>query len=371
MSLNYARLYGAAMKAHALLPYTFARGFAFPPLRISVMTTYRCNLRCRMCFQREWHRRHGSEGELDFDEMIAVIDQTPRWTLLTWTGGEPLVRPDMLEILRYAARRNPCNLLTNATLLDDEAIATLVDSRVRLVGVSVDGIDAGHDAIRGRAGCFRQTVTAIRRLQDYKLRSRCRFPLLDIKTMILPENLTQLPQVADLAVRLRADFLTLSLPFGNLQFSPCAQQDLAAIAEPVRVDAEMDEALLRRQLQLIYDSQPHLRLRIYPAVDVDEVVRYFQNRVDLRRYRRCMLPWSHAWVSPTGQLFPCLSYEIGNLRSAGLKQLWNHERFRAFRREVKRWGLVPSCVGCCYMEQKRRRLDRHHPSHRDGTSPYR
>lgn len=352
MPLNYARLYGAFMKAHALLPYTFARGYAFPPLRISLMVTYKCNLGCKMCFQREWHRQHKDQEELGFDEIVQVIEQTPRFTLLTWSGGEPFVRPDMVDILRYAARRNPCNLLTNATLLDEEAIKTIVESGIRVVGISVDGAGKVHDAIRGRQGCFEKTVTAIRQLQDYKLKSRRRFPLLDIKAMILPDNLSELPEILNLAVRLEADFLTLSLPFGDLQFAPCAQQDLAALIKPVRIEAEIDEDFLRRQLRHVYNSRPPLHLRFYPAVDIDEAVRYYRNQVDLCRYRPCSFPWSHAWISPTGQVFPCLSYEIGNIRTATLRQLWNHERFRAFRQEIKRRGLVPSCVGCCYMEQK-------------------
>ncbi len=354
MSLNYSQLYNAFMSAHALLPYTFGNGYAFPPLRISFMVTYKCNLHCQMCFQREWRSQHKSENELSFDEIIHVIEQTPRVTLLTWTGGEPFVRPDMVEIIRYAARRNPCNILTNATRLDAEAVQTIVESGVRLVGISIDGIDEVHDAIRGRRGCFQETLSGIRRIQDYKERRNSRFPLVDIKTMILPNNVFQLRQILDVALQVGADFFTLSLPFSDLQFSPYPRQELAAIMEPVQTRETIDTDLLLQQLHYINENRQRIFIRFYPSIDSEEVIHYYRNQVDLAGYKPCRLPWSHLWISPTGQVFPCLSYEIGNIRTSRPSQLWNNERFRAFRQAIKHEGVVPSCVGCCYLEQQRK-----------------
>ena len=354
MTLDYSKIYSAAMRAHAAVPYAFAGGRAFAPLRISLMLTYKCNHRCDFCFQDGWRRNQSHGQELSYREVVGVIEQTPRHTLLTLSGGEPFVRRDMTDIVRYAARRNPCNILTTATLLDDEAVEAVVESGVKLVGISIDGVGDKHDALRGRAGFFRRTVEGIRRLQGFKDRRGKRFPLVDVKTMILPQNIGELRKVLDLAVELRADFFTLALPFGDLPFSPFARDELRSIAQPFRTQDAVDVEFLLSELRSMEARRPPLRLRFYPGLDGRGVSDYYRNAFDSSSFRPCSFPWSHLWISPTGQVFPCLSYEIGNVRRNSLKELQNNQRFRAFRREIKRRGVAPSCVGCCYLERKGR-----------------
>lgn len=350
MPINFSKLYDTAMKMHAQIPYNFFNGYAFPPLRISFMVTYRCNLNCQMCFQRNYRYQNPDKGELSFDAIKKIIDQTPPYTLFTWTGGEPFVRKDMIDILQYASSRNPCNVLTNASLLDEEKIKVIVDSKVKLLGISIDGIGMEHDKIRGRKGCFKETLEAIRTLQTYKRKKQSRFPLLDIKTMILAENIGQMQKIVDLAIQLKADFLTLSFPFGNYPFNPVAEQKLSKFTE----HSEEEEVNIQQFLnciKLLDMKNSPLRLRLYPDIELENHKEF--SFMDLSQYQPCKIPWSHLWISPSGDVFPCLPYEIGNLCRNDLKTLWNNRPFQSFRQMIKDKATVPGCVGCCYLKQYR------------------
>jgi radical SAM protein with 4Fe4S-binding SPASM domain len=64
----------------------------------------------------------------------------------------------------------------------------------------------------------------------------------------------------------------------------------------------------------------------------------------------CTAVWSVMHVGPHGDVFPCYSYNMGNVREMTVQQIWNGERYRDFRRELKAAGVFPGCVGCCVMK---------------------
>ena len=63
-----------------------------------------------------------SESELNTKEVINIIRDLPRISLITFTGGEPTTRRDLFEILTYASKKNKIHLVTNGTLLNQEKV---------------------------------------------------------------------------------------------------------------------------------------------------------------------------------------------------------------------------------------------------------
>jgi AdoMet-dependent heme synthase len=132
------------------------------PVKVSIDITSRCNLSCAHCRNSS---RDATE-ELTFEEIRAVLDdlarqQVPRIGL---SGGEPFIRADAPEIIRYAARHAAGRVFvsTNGTLVDDSLLRELEPARSRLtVKISLDGPRDIHDAIRGRAGAFDAASNAI------------------------------------------------------------------------------------------------------------------------------------------------------------------------------------------------------------------
>jgi MoaA/NifB/PqqE/SkfB family radical SAM enzyme len=102
--------------------------------------------------------------ELDTDEARRVIDQLNEAGLkqLLFVGGEPLVRPDLLELVRYASQSFIVAINTNAFSLDRTMAVELKEAGVSQVRISIDGADARtHDLLR-RAGSFTRAIEAVK-----------------------------------------------------------------------------------------------------------------------------------------------------------------------------------------------------------------
>src|SRR3990170_2515996 len=125
--------------------------------------TRSCNLLCSHC--RASAHKGGYEGELTTEECFRVIDQILEVgkPMIILTGGEPLLRPDVLEIGKYAADRGLRVVMgTNGTLLNEEMAAKLKAIPVACVGVSLDFPNAArHDDFRCKVGTFDAAMSGI------------------------------------------------------------------------------------------------------------------------------------------------------------------------------------------------------------------
>jgi MoaA/NifB/PqqE/SkfB family radical SAM enzyme len=351
--MDFSSLYRKLLGAHSLLPRLAASASALPVLNVSLELTHRCNLRCRMCFQA---KSATASGELTTDEVKTLIDGLPPWAITTLTGGEPFMRADFREILAHALKRGKCNILTNGELVTDADIEMFVGKGLLLAGVSIDGLGATHNGIRNKPGLFDKATAVIRKTAELKKRKGARFPLLDVKTVILKENLGELAQIAELADSLGADYFSLSLPkLSDRQFNEPYYGDLEkdifahAPLPPEALDARSLE-VLRSQLALIRSRRGAAKLRFYPyeMMNGAALEAYYSGGLRASCFKPCGVPWSLACVSPYGDVFPCLSYRAGNVRDASFAQIWNGEKFRAFRARLDKKKLDPCCVGCCY-----------------------
>lgn len=141
-------------------------------------STRACNLRCRHCY-------HGATATPAADELTTaearqLIDRLADFgvPVLLFSGGEPLLRPDLLELGRYAVDRGlRAAISSNGTLIDDEAAAGIAAAGFSYVGISLDGTEAVHDDLRGMAGAFAATVAGLRRCAEAGLRTGVRLTL--------------------------------------------------------------------------------------------------------------------------------------------------------------------------------------------------
>ncbi len=131
-----------------------------PPRVLAWEVTRRCPLKCRHCRAAAADVAYG--GELSTDECRRVIDSLSR-TMIIWTGGEPMSRPDIEELVSYATSRGlrsvmaPCGMLVT-----DERLAALKNAGVMALSFSLDGPDAkSHDSFRGVEGAYESVTRAM------------------------------------------------------------------------------------------------------------------------------------------------------------------------------------------------------------------
>ena len=123
----------------------------FKPYLVALNLTKRCNLKCDHCYLDATTKAGGGSDELSTEECYRLIDQIAevnKGCLLVITGGEPLVRPDILDIARHAVAQGFMVVFgTNGMLINDRLARELVEIGVMGMGISIDSLDAGkHDA---------------------------------------------------------------------------------------------------------------------------------------------------------------------------------------------------------------------------------
>jgi len=123
----------------------------------------RCNLRCAHCYSQSGDQ--DCPNELSHADGRRLIDDLADFgaPVLLFSGGEPLLRPDIFELIQYAASRKMRAVVsTNGTLITPDVAARLKDAGLSYVGISLDGMEATNDRFRGVKGAFRMALDGVR-----------------------------------------------------------------------------------------------------------------------------------------------------------------------------------------------------------------
>ncbi|MFW9990394.1 MAG: radical SAM/SPASM domain-containing protein [Candidatus Odinarchaeota archaeon] len=138
------------------------------PVAMTFAVTYKCQCTCKHCSAGR-HLRHDLR-ELSTKEAKALIDQSQNLgvSLIAFTGGEPLLRDDIYELISYVDKRKALPILfTNGLLLTEENIDKLVKAGLYSLFISIDSpIPEEHNKLRGLAGLFESAIQGIKRMQS-------------------------------------------------------------------------------------------------------------------------------------------------------------------------------------------------------------
>lgn len=154
--------------------------------------TRACNLKCIHCYARAV--AHSEEKELTHEQGLALLDDLAEFgvPVVLFSGGEPLVRPDLVELARHAVNRGMRAVIsTNGTLISRDKAKELKEIGLSYVGVSLDGLEDVNDRFRGKRGAFRDAIAGIRHCREVGLKVGLRFT---INRM----NMSEIPRIFDL-----------------------------------------------------------------------------------------------------------------------------------------------------------------------------
>ncbi|MDP3104705.1 MAG: radical SAM protein [Candidatus Methanoperedens sp.] len=182
------------------------------PVIVSWEITKACNLKCSHCASMV------SEGrELDTDEALALIDHMHKQGvfILSFSGGEPFIRPDFFTLLERAREKGiEIGVTTNGTLLDENIVKRLSSFAPFNVHISIDGIGEVHDYFRNRAGVFESSIRSLKLLQKHKV--PC-----GITTSMTKRNFHDLDNIKEFVKQnnIRSWEIFFAIPVGNLDKS--------------------------------------------------------------------------------------------------------------------------------------------------------
>ncbi|MCJ7521138.1 MAG: SPASM domain-containing protein [Dehalococcoidia bacterium] len=182
------------------------------PRKLNIEVTTRCNLNCAMCMRKLW-KEDGSD--MTMETYRALLPIFPEIEAVNIIGiGEPLLNENVIEMIRLGKEHLPPNgafsLTTNATLLDDTMAKQLVSSGLDDIVVSIDGATSGtYNEIRKDAS-LDQVLTNVERLNKAKKKLGIQTPRIGFEFVAMKRNISELPQVVDLAARYSISFIIIT-----------------------------------------------------------------------------------------------------------------------------------------------------------------
>jgi mycofactocin biosynthetic radical S-adenosylmethionine protein MftC len=318
--------------------------------------TRECNLRCRHCLSADV--MGDCKGELDFDQCCTFIDELDRLEIfqINFGGGEPFLRDDFLEILKYCHSRGITTCVsTNGTVLDESLIKKLKTMRFLYMQVSLDGATAEtNDAIRGR-GTFDRIINALKVLVAYDFRNA------STNTVVTGINFREIGQIYELGKKYGLKTrLSRFRPSGNAKRS-------------------------WQYYRLSHDQLAELSVFLKNHSDIATGDSFFSIVPQERRelgLNMCGAARMTCSVLPDGTVYPCAflqdsAFRAGNVMEESLGSIWHKaEIFNALRaihiESCERCVRFEMCHGGCpavayFFSQS---LDRSDPECMTSFQPY-
>ena len=321
------------------------------PLLVIWEVTQACDLACVHCRASAMPGR--SSEELTTEEGYRLLDQVKAFgeakgfgsPLFVFTGGDPLKRPDLFDLIRYSVK---LGLRTNVTpsstpLLTTEAIDRFKDCGVTRMAVSVDGADAAtHDAFRQVPGSFDRCLLALRHAQKIGLDTQ-------FQTTVTRRNMHQMDRIAELVGEVGSRMW--SLFFLIVTGRALAGDDLDA-AQYEEVFAKMDEISKRVPFDIKTTEAMHYRRYIIERQKAERK-EHPEAQADHGNAERVAFRTAgvsdgrgFVFVSHKGEVYPSgfLALSAGNVRRDSLVDVYrNSQLFRVLRDPHQREGKCGAC----------------------------
>lgn len=316
---------GAGRKAIEHIP--FERPFNSLPVLSEVALTYRCNLSCKFCYAGCTCKKQPKQVEMTTEQVKKVLDvirNDADVPSISWTGGEPTVRTDLVELTRYASSLGMrVNLITNGTNLNDALVAELKDAGLRSAQVSLEGpTPEVHDALTQVKGSFDRTIRGIQSLKAAGIH-------VHTNTTVNKMNSSHLVELLSTVKGLGMDRCSMNMvvPCGSApdESVTITYTEMAELVEVIRLAARREEIRF-----LWYSPTPYC---IYNPVAA---------RLGGKSCAACDGLLS---VAPNGDVLPCSSLpkSVGNVLTDSFDSIWSGRKAKYWR--DKRYAHK-ICRGC-------------------------
>ena len=297
---------------------------------ISWNTTRQCHLNCRHCYRDAGAKE---ARELSTEEGKTLLEEIKHsgFRLVIFSGGEPLLRDDIVELTAYASQLGLRPVFgTSGTMLTREKVRELKKAGALRLGISLDSAEAPiHDDLRQVPGSWQEAVEGM---------ENCRVEGLEfqVHTTVVESNYEEFERIADFSVELGAEahHVFFLVPTGRA------------------VDMEK-EALRQRQyeklLHRIMEKQKTLPIELKPTCAPQFMRIAALKGMDMRFSRGCLAGTAYCCITPNGDVNPCpyLPIKVGNVLETPFSRIWREsEMFQ----QLRQGDLGGKCGYCNFRE---------------------
>lgn len=311
------------------------RQYFSAPLVVTLDVTNKCNARCVMCYSSS--TAQGSDGELTLGEIRGLVKDLAEMGVFTLciSGGEPMCRPDIFEIVESArAEGLHVTFGSNGLSIDHSALRRLKDLGVGRLVISVHAVTPDlHDRIRGVKGSHQKALEVLAEAKSLGLKT-------GISTTLMKLNLHEWQDIIGLAVEMGIEFHSMSL--------------FVAVGRGT-LDLDLSPQEYKRFFEQWLELRSQLSGRITLESHHETLAPILDDSMRSADALGCVAGRSILRITATGDVTPCnlLPLTCGNIREVALDDIWHHSpllRLIRNRRYLygpcKKCSLVDCCGGC-------------------------
>ncbi|MBN2569762.1 MAG: radical SAM protein [Deltaproteobacteria bacterium] len=351
-----------------LLPYFFRRdGYSYNPLTVFLSVNSVCNFKCKTCdigqqneqstFYKNLNPGGSRRTELDYDRVKDLIDEISSFNpFLAITTTEPLLYKPIGKVINYATVCNMQTLITTNGYLLEQRAEELIDAGLKSLCISLDGPAEVHDGIRCVEGAFEQALVGIRALTRLRKKKNLEYPRVNIASTISNFNYGHLYELFCALELESIDYISVSqfnyvsddiAEKHNSLYSyvgSASTTSMAGGADPSKVDV----GVLFREINKIKRDFGN-RVVFSPDLNLQELWQFYHNPEKIVWNNRCLIPWYVTEIIANGDVIPmtrCFDVTLGNIYESCFSEIWNGNKMRKFRGDLKRHKLFPACSRC-------------------------
>lgn len=294
--------------------------------------TTRCQLRCRHCGSD--CMTSSKDVDMPLEDFLKALDtipkkERPREFIVAITGGEPLLRPDIVEIGRQLVNRGVrWGIVSNGFFYDEKMHAKLMGAGMAALTISLDGLREEHDWMRGREGSFARAVKAI------AIAARDRRINFDVVTCVNKRNIGRLQQIHDLIAGLgvRQWRIFTIIPIGRAKDDP---------------ELHLNHEEFKYLMDFIQHKREHKESAMNVTMSCEGYLGSYETKVRPIPYI-CRAGLTIASVLIDGRICACPNidrdvFSQGNIYDDDFYEVWQH-RFQVFR--DRSWARRGKCLRC-------------------------
>ncbi len=294
------------------------------PTDVSIITTYRCQMRCKMC--DIWENPTDSKREIQAKELEIL----PKFKFVNITGGEPFVRRDLQDIVEVMFRKSDRIVISTSGWHTDRIIK--MAERFPNIGIriSIEGLSQKNDDLRGREGTFDRALRVLLTLKEMGIKD------IGYGCTVSNHNSADMLWLYKLSRELGMEFATAA--FHNSYYFHKDDNEITNKDEVIGNFHKLIEELLK-------DNSPKSWYRAFFNLGL---INYIRGKP---RMLPCEAGTANFFIEPYGDVYPCNGLEdrywkesMGNIRDvSSFEELWFSERAEKVR------GLVRTCPKNCWM----------------------